>query len=141
MILDVRELAEIQQGNIPSSLPLPLSMLEDSLKLDPLAWEEKLGFKKPGRDQPIVVYCRSGKRSQSAMDKMTTEGDVEHRFTKSVHPSPDLAARSLLHTSGFADRVSVLCPAASETTAGRGLTGRRSTSRQRTRTTSERPIH
>lgn len=82
MILDVRELAEIQQGNIPSSLPLPLSLLEESLKLDPQEWEERLGFRKPGRDQPIVVYCRSGKRSQSAMDKMTLEGNVEDRFTK-----------------------------------------------------------
>ena len=86
MILDVRELAEIQQGNIPSSLPLPLSLLEDSLKLDPLGWESKLGFRKPGRDQPIVLYCRSGKRSQSAMDKMTQEGDIENRFSKSVGP-------------------------------------------------------
>lgn len=93
MILDVRELAEIQQGNIPSSLPLPLSMLEDSLKLDMVGWEEKLGFRKPGRDQPIVVYCRSGKRSQSAMDKMTNEGNVEDRFTKSV--STDVTVDSL----------------------------------------------
>lgn len=82
MILDVRELAEIQQGNIPSSLPLPLSILDEALKLDPMAWEKRLGFKKPGRDQPIVVYCRSGKRSQSALDKMTGEISVEDRFTK-----------------------------------------------------------
>jgi len=82
MILDVREIPEIQQGNIPSSLPLPLSRLEEALKLDPKEWAEVLGFTKPGRDQPIVVYCRSGKRSQSAMDKLTQEGPVEDRFTK-----------------------------------------------------------
>jgi rhodanese-related sulfurtransferase len=83
VILDVREPAEIAEGNIPFSLPLPLSVLPDAITTPLEEWESKFGFKKPRRDQPIVVYCRSGRRSTSAMEMMQ-EADVDRRFTKYV---------------------------------------------------------
>lgn len=67
-IIDVREPNEVLQGSIPSSVNLPLSVLPNSLHLDPATFKEKFGFEKPRPDQPLVFYCRSGVRSTSACD-------------------------------------------------------------------------
>ncbi|KAF4572700.1 hypothetical protein EYR40_004220 [Pleurotus pulmonarius] len=67
-IIDVREPDEVIQGSIPSAVNLPLSVLGNSLHLSAAAFQEKHGFTKPKRDQEIVFYCRSGKRSASACD-------------------------------------------------------------------------
>lgn len=84
MILDVREPAEIAQGNIPSSLPLPLSVLPEALTWDAFKWEKELGFRKPRQDQPIVVYCRSGKRSTTAKETLENADKLDSRFSKCV---------------------------------------------------------
>ncbi|KAG9223024.1 hypothetical protein CCMSSC00406_0000287 [Pleurotus cornucopiae] len=67
-IIDVREPDEVIQGSIPSAVNLPLSVLGNSLHLPAAAFQEKHGFTKPKRDQEIIFYCRSGKRSASACD-------------------------------------------------------------------------
>ncbi|EPT04133.1 hypothetical protein FOMPIDRAFT_1034817 [Fomitopsis schrenkii] len=67
-LIDVREPDEVIQGSIPSSVNLPLSTLPNSLHLDPATFKAQFGFAKPWRDQEIVFYCRSGKRSASACD-------------------------------------------------------------------------
>lgn len=56
------------QGSIPSSVNLPLSVLANSLNLNPQAFHSQHGFEKPGKAQEVVFYCRSGKRSASACD-------------------------------------------------------------------------
>lgn len=78
-IIDVREPNEVLQGSIPSSVNLPLSVLPNSLHLDPATFKEKFGFEKPRPDQPLVFYCRSGVRSTSACDIAKRNG-----FTKCV---------------------------------------------------------
>ncbi|OCB88599.1 endoplasmic reticulum protein [Sanghuangporus baumii] len=67
-LIDVREPDEVILGSIPSSVNLPLSVLADSLHLNPVAFKERHGFEKPKRNQEIVFYCRSGKRSATAAD-------------------------------------------------------------------------
>lgn len=88
----MRELEEIQQGNIPSSLPLPLSKLDDALKMTPGDFEAAFGFHKPEPDAPIVVYCRSGKRSTSAKEKMESKDLKANRYTKCVFDFPLLSS-------------------------------------------------
>ncbi|THH16767.1 hypothetical protein EW146_g3933 [Bondarzewia mesenterica] len=73
-LIDVREPDEVIQGNIPSSVNLPLSVLSGSLQLDPVEFEEKFGFRKPLQSQEIIFYCRSGKRSASASDVAKRNG-------------------------------------------------------------------
>ncbi|KLO13935.1 Rhodanese-like protein [Schizopora paradoxa] len=73
-IIDVREPDEVIQGSLPSAVNLPLSGIADSLHLNPVAFKEKHGFEKPKRDQEIVFYCRSGKRSASACDVAKRNG-------------------------------------------------------------------
>ena len=67
-LIDVREPDEVIQGSIPSSVNLPLSVLANSLYLQQNAFKAKHGFDKPGKEQEIVFYCRSGKRSATACD-------------------------------------------------------------------------
>ncbi|KAG5719342.1 Heat shock protein 67B2 [Termitomyces sp. T112] len=73
-LIDVREPDEVIQGMIPSAINLPLSVLGNSLHLDPAAFFEKHGFKKPQKDQQLIFYCRSGKRSASASDVAKRNG-------------------------------------------------------------------
>ncbi|KAG8925439.1 hypothetical protein FRC02_009682 [Tulasnella sp. 418] len=66
-IIDVREPNEAaSQGSIPSSVAIPLSTFETSLALPDIDFEAKHGFNKPGKDQEIIFYCRSGRRSTIA---------------------------------------------------------------------------
>jgi rhodanese-related sulfurtransferase len=53
-VVDVREPQEWAEGLLPGALRLPLSRLE---ALAPLYLE---------REQPVLLYCRSGNRSQEA---------------------------------------------------------------------------
>jgi len=71
MLIDVREPDEVIQGSIPSSVNLPLSTLSHDLEMDEGDFTKKYGYHKPAKNQPIVLYCRSGKRSDSAMSIMT----------------------------------------------------------------------
>ncbi|KAL5495346.1 hypothetical protein ACEPAI_809 [Sanghuangporus weigelae] len=67
-LIDVREPDEVILGSIPSSVNVPLSVLADSLHLNPVAFKERHSIEKPKRNQEIVFYCRSGKRSATAAD-------------------------------------------------------------------------
>lgn len=73
-LIDVREPDEVIQGSIPSSVNLPLSEIANALALNEADFKEKYGFEKPRRDQEIVFYCRSGKRSASAGDVAVRNG-------------------------------------------------------------------
>ncbi|KAF7306716.1 Frataxin, mitochondrial [Mycena indigotica] len=67
-LIDVREPEEVIQGMIPSAVNLPLSVLANSLHLQPGEFKARHGFEKPGKEQEVTFYCRSGKRSTSASD-------------------------------------------------------------------------
>ncbi|EKM60887.1 uncharacterized protein PHACADRAFT_247105 [Phanerochaete carnosa HHB-10118-sp] len=67
-LIDVREPDEVLQGSIPSAVNLPLSVLANSLHLHHEKFKVRFGWEKPRKDQEIVFYCRSGKRSASACD-------------------------------------------------------------------------
>lgn len=73
-LIDVREVNEVAQGSIPSSVNLPLSELPKALNLPAEEFYKKFGFSKPGRDDEIVMYCRSGMRSASACDIFKANG-------------------------------------------------------------------
>jgi rhodanese-related sulfurtransferase len=78
-LIDVREPDETVQGMIPSAVNVPLSELSNAFALPAVTWKEKFNFEKPRRDQEVIFYCRSGKRSSSAADVAKRNG-----FTKCV---------------------------------------------------------
>ncbi|KAJ6574871.1 Rhodanese-like domain-containing protein [Mycena capillaripes] len=73
-LIDVREPEEVIQGMIPSAVNLPLSVLSNSLHLQPDMFKAKHGFEKPKKSQEVTFYCRSGVRSSSASDVAKRNG-------------------------------------------------------------------
>ncbi|MNI03907.1 Thiosulfate sulfurtransferase GlpE [compost metagenome] len=60
-LIDVREVAELQEGRIPGSINIPLGLLEFRLnELD--------------KNKPYIMVCRSGGRSGSATEFLTYQG-------------------------------------------------------------------
>jgi rhodanese-related sulfurtransferase len=63
-IVDVRSQDEFDAGHIPAARHVPLERLEGDPGLD--------------RDQPVVLYCRSGERSGMAADAFAASGFDAH---------------------------------------------------------------
>ncbi len=60
ILIDVRTPAEHNEAHIPGSVLMPLDTLESVANLP--------------NGGPIVLYCRSGKRSQTALDILSRKG-------------------------------------------------------------------
>ncbi|EPQ31216.1 uncharacterized protein PFL1_01403 [Pseudozyma flocculosa PF-1] len=75
-LIDVREPSEVQEGIIPSAVNVPLSTFKDAFKTDRQAddFQRRFAFARPAYDDKIVVYCRSGKRSQQALEHLNKHG-------------------------------------------------------------------
>lgn len=61
LLIDVRELSEWNHGHAPGVLHIPLASLEDNLHRIP-------------KDEEILVCCRSGNRSSSAVSLLKKMG-------------------------------------------------------------------
>jgi len=71
LVLDVREPAEFARARIPGSLNVPRGVLEQACEWD---HDETVPELVTGRSRPIVVVCRSGKRSVLAADTLQQLG-------------------------------------------------------------------
>ena len=67
VLLDVREEAEYITGHAVNAVLLPVGELTDETALDAI----------PGPDTPVLVYCRSGYRSDLAARKLEGYGYEE----------------------------------------------------------------
>ena len=63
IILDVREQDEYDEGHIPGAILIPYTQIE-----------EKADEMLPDKDQLILVYCRSGRRSKIAAQSLAELG-------------------------------------------------------------------
>ena len=68
VILDVRTQEEYDQGHIPGAILIPNTEIEARA-------EQEL----PDKDQLILVYCRSGRRSKLAADILVSLGYTDIR--------------------------------------------------------------
>lgn len=74
-IIDVREPDEVLAGIIPSAVSVPLSQFDQAFNSNKAAdFRKKFAFDRPAFDDKIVFYCRSGKRSQQALEFATKNG-------------------------------------------------------------------
>ncbi|MFA6121698.1 MAG: rhodanese-like domain-containing protein [Sideroxydans sp.] len=71
LLIDVREYGEFEQFHIPNSLNVPRGVLEQACEWD---YDETVPELAGRRDRPIIVICRSGKRSILAADVMLRMG-------------------------------------------------------------------
>lgn len=60
-LVDVRDPEELAEGKIPKSILIPTERLAEKLS----------GMRK---DAPLVLYCRSGRRSRAAADALAAAG-------------------------------------------------------------------
>lgn len=63
LLLDVREIEEFEERNIPKAINIPLNKL--LFNLDDI---------EDYKDKDVIVYCRSGHRSITACNLLTMEG-------------------------------------------------------------------
>ncbi len=63
IILDVRRLDEFEEGHIPGAICVPNEEIVDTPPAE-----------LPDKDQLILVYCRSGRRSKEAAQKLADMG-------------------------------------------------------------------
>ena len=82
ILLDVRTVKEYQSGHIKDSINIP----HDQLILNVNVLDQY-------RNQPIVVFCRSGRRAQLVIDTL-----IENKFDQIVDLEGDMLAWK---TSGF----------------------------------------
>lgn len=73
-IIDVREPNEVAQGIIPSAVNVPLSQFQKAFSGDGGDFLREFAFQRPAYDDKIVFYCRSGKRSQQALEFANKNG-------------------------------------------------------------------
>lgn len=73
LIIDVRRPDEFEQGHVPNAINIPLSEIENTVHLFPQG------------DTPIVMYCRSGKRADKALNIMHERG-----YTDLLHLQGDM---------------------------------------------------
>ncbi|CCU97882.1 unnamed protein product [Malassezia sympodialis ATCC 42132] len=78
-LIDVREPNEVAQGMIPAAVNVPLSEFGSAFNPNSYSenandFERKFSFPRPSFDDPIVFYCRSGKRSQQALETARERG-------------------------------------------------------------------
>ena len=63
VLLDVRTPEEHKSGYLKGAVLLPLAELES-----------KISSKVPGKNTPIYIYCRSGRRAGTAVEKLKAMG-------------------------------------------------------------------
>lgn len=71
LLIDVRTPQElVQTGKIPTSINIPLDVVERELSdvVKPEDFKNKYGRDKPAADTPLIFTCRSGRRAQQAAE-------------------------------------------------------------------------
>ena len=76
VIVDIRDAGDYKEGHIPQARHLPFSALQ-----------ERLGELTKVKDQPIIVYCRTGAASQSACILLKKNGFANVHSLKGGLPS------------------------------------------------------
>ncbi|KAJ2031689.1 hypothetical protein IWW57_000587 [Coemansia sp. S610] len=69
-LIDVREPHEVASGRVPTATNIPLGEVAAAFALLPSEFKAKYGIDRPTPSEETIFYCRSGKRSQDAIDRV-----------------------------------------------------------------------
>lgn len=73
-LIDVRTPDETKGNLIETAKNVQLQEFQSAFQLDSSEFEKKYGFKKPEKDEHVILYCRSGARAGTAQDIATKLG-------------------------------------------------------------------
>ncbi|XP_069806366.1 thiosulfate:glutathione sulfurtransferase isoform X2 [Dendropsophus ebraccatus] len=74
-IFDVRTPEEVSNGKIPGAVNIPVTEVEEALKMDPEAFRQKYQVAKPQpADNNLVFHCQLGRRGQKATEIAHSQG-------------------------------------------------------------------
>ena len=74
ILLDVREREELAFGTLPHAKCIPCSTFDDFFELSSSEFLSTYSFPKPSKSDEIIVYCRSGVRSDSVARLLELRG-------------------------------------------------------------------
>ncbi|KAJ1949624.1 hypothetical protein EC988_004701 [Linderina pennispora] len=77
VLIDVREPHEVANGKVPTATNIPLGEVADAFALPKDLFKSKYGIEKPTGKQETIFYCRSGVRSQKAIDAVEKAHSAE----------------------------------------------------------------
>lgn len=70
LLVDVRTKEEVEKGQIPGSIHIPVDSVGSALALDPEEFKAKYGVAKPPLDAPeLIFHCQMGRRGGLATEK------------------------------------------------------------------------
>ncbi|AET40635.1 thiosulfate sulfurtransferase RDL2 Ecym_6253 [Eremothecium cymbalariae DBVPG len=76
VLVDVREVGELQEYRLPNSINLPLKTYPGALSLAPDEFKEVFGIEKPSMDKELIFFCAAGVRAQAAQELANSYGYV-----------------------------------------------------------------
>ncbi|MEK6967232.1 MAG: rhodanese-like domain-containing protein [Nanoarchaeota archaeon] len=83
ILIDVREKIELKNGIIPTSHHIPLQEFLKSLTISAEDFKKKHGFSLSKKDR-LILYCRSGNRSEFATKMALKLGFNAENFVGSI---------------------------------------------------------
>lgn len=76
VLIDVRNPDELigDMPLIPTAKNVPMNDISSAVGLEANQFNEKYGFDKPNKDDRVIVYCRSGRRSDAVQKELIRLG-------------------------------------------------------------------
>ncbi|KAM4014350.1 thiosulfate:glutathione sulfurtransferase isoform 3-T3 [Anomaloglossus baeobatrachus] len=90
-IIDVRTAEEVSNGKIPGATNIPVTQVEDALKMDLETFKWKYHVEKPQlEDHNLVFYCQLGKRVPVIILELTRNGQRKkgNDWAKNIYLRP-----------------------------------------------------
>lgn len=84
LLLDVREDYELAYGKIKDAFWIPSSTFDDFFDLDEESFLRKYSFSKPSKEVEIVLYCRSGYRSDILAKVLESKGYLASNYVDGI---------------------------------------------------------
>lgn len=74
VLIDVRQEEELAYGMIPTAHSVPLHEFEDAFNFSQEEFKAHYHFKKPSKEDTIIIHCRTGSRSAQATAYLHSKG-------------------------------------------------------------------
>ncbi|KAI9479385.1 hypothetical protein LPJ78_005373 [Coemansia sp. RSA 989] len=71
VLIDVREPSEVAEGRVPTAVNIPLGDVAAAFAMPSDNFIAQYRIDRPSEEEDIIFYCRSGKRSQKAIDEVS----------------------------------------------------------------------